>query len=142
MTPTCLQTYFFDPEEQTKLRANMMMSSKDLVKEYELKMHIFQLLNNILQHCSNSYLKDFLTINEYIKRNNLKPEVLHFEIDPDEKTKHDLRHKGRFHLPSALLEMSILRPDAVIEEGNRKVVCWVQNPTPEQDLFYFFPDTQ
>ena len=53
-TPTFLQTYFFDPEEQAKLRANMLMSTKDTVKEYELKVHIFQQLNNILQHCSNS----------------------------------------------------------------------------------------
>ena len=68
-------------------------------------------------------------------------EELCFEIDPDEKSKHDLCHKGRFHLPSALSEMELLRPDAVIEEGNRKVVCWVQNPTPQQDLLCFFPDT-
>ena len=71
----------------------------------------------------------------------MNPEDLCFEIDPDEKPKHDLRHKGRFHLPSALSEMALLRPDAVIEEGNRKVVCWVRNPTPQQDLLCFFPDT-
>ena len=40
-TPTILQTYLFDPEEQDKLRANMLMSTKDTVKEYELKVHIF-----------------------------------------------------------------------------------------------------
>ena len=37
--------------------------------------------------------------------------------------------------------MALLRPDAAIEEGNRKVVCWVQNPTPQQNLLCFFPDT-
>ena len=72
-TPTCLQTYFFDPEEQAKLRANMMMSTKDTVKEYTLKVHIFQRLYDIIQNCSNSYLNDFLTINEYINKNNLNP---------------------------------------------------------------------
>ena len=37
--------------------------------------------------------------------------------------------------------MALLHPDAVIEEGSRKVVCWVQNPTPEQYLLFFSPDT-
>ena len=40
--PTFLQTYFFDPEEQAKLRAKMLMSTKDTVKEYELKVQTFQ----------------------------------------------------------------------------------------------------
>ena len=31
-TPTFLQTYFFDPEEQAKLKANILMSTKDTVK--------------------------------------------------------------------------------------------------------------
>ena len=82
-TPTFLQTYFFDPEEQAKLRANMMMSTKDTVKEYVLKLHNFQRLHNIIQNCSNSYLNDFLTINKYINKNNFNPEELRFEIDPD-----------------------------------------------------------
>ena len=70
-TPSFLQTYFFDPEEQAKLRANMLMSTNDTVREHELKVNIFQHLNTILQNCSNSYLNDFLTINEYIERNNI-----------------------------------------------------------------------
>ena len=37
--------------------------------------------------------------------------------------------------------MALLHSAAVIDEGNRKAVCWVQNPTPEQDLLCFFPDT-
>ena len=57
---------------------------------------------------------NFSTINEYINSNNLNPEEIRFEIYPDEKPKHDLRHKGRFHLPSALSEMALLFPDAVI----------------------------
>ena len=52
-TPTFLQTYFFDPEDQAKLPANMLMSTNDTVREYELKVNIFQHLNNILQNCSN-----------------------------------------------------------------------------------------
>ena len=101
--PTFLQTYCFDPEEQAKLRANMLMSTHDTVSEYDLKVKNFQQLNNIIQNCSNSYLNDFLTINEYINKNNLNPEELRFEIDPDEKPKHDPCHKGRFHLPSAFI---------------------------------------
>ena len=36
-TPTFLQTYFFDPEEQAKLKENMLTRTNDTVREYELK---------------------------------------------------------------------------------------------------------
>ena len=66
--PKFLQTYFFDPEEQAKLRAKILMSTYDTVREYELKVNFFQHSNIIIQNCSNSYLNVFLTIKEYIKK--------------------------------------------------------------------------
>ena len=58
-TPKFLQTCFFDSKEQAKLGANMLMSTKDTVREYALKVKNFQHLNTILQNCSNSYSEEF-----------------------------------------------------------------------------------
>ena len=71
----------------------------------------------------------------------MNPEEVTFEIDPDGKPQNDLHHSGRFHLPSALTEMALLRPDAPIEQGERKIVCWVHNPSSEKPALCFFSDT-
>ena len=93
---------------------------------------------DILYQCRNAHLWDFLSINELIQNNNLNPEEVRFEIDPDGKPQNDLRHPDRFHLTSALTEMASLRPDAPIEQGERKIVCWVRNPSSEKPALCFF----
>ena len=37
--------------------------------------------------------------------------------------------------------MALLRPDAPIEQGERKIVCWVRNPSSEKPALCFFSDT-
>ena len=68
----------------------------------------------------------------------MNPEEFRFEIDPDGKPNNDLHHTVRFNFPSALTEMALLRPDAPIKQGERKIVCWVRNPSSEKPALCFF----
>ena len=51
-----------------------------------------------------------------------------------------MHHPGRFHLPSTLTEMELIRPDAPIEKGERKIIFWVKNPSSEKPALCFFLD--
>ena len=64
--PTCLQTYLFDPEMQSKFRTDRYISEKDAEKDYKLRFDIFKNLYNILYQSQNAYLWEFFSINEFI----------------------------------------------------------------------------
>ena len=81
--PTCLQTYFFDPEMQANFRTDRFISEKDTEKDYKLWFDMIKKKYDILYQCQNAYLCDFFSINEFIQNNNLNPEEVRFEIDPD-----------------------------------------------------------
>ena len=136
--PNFLQTYFFDPEMQAKFRTDRFISEKDTKKDYELWYEIFNNLYEISNKFQNSYLCDFFSIHEFIQNNNLNSEEVIFVIDTVGKPNNDLRHPGRFHSPSALTEMALLRPDAPVEKGEQKNVCWVRNPSSEKTALFFW----
>ena len=121
---------------QAKFRTDRYISEKDTEKDCKLRFDVFKNLYDILYQCQNAYPWDFFSINEFIQNNNLNPEV-RFEIDPDGKLQNYLHHPGRFHLPSALVEMDLLRPDAPIVQGERKIVCWVCSPSSEKPALFF-----
>ena len=140
-TPMCLQTYFFDPSQQDIIRNERVHGEKTSVAITRKRMRLFKTLRLMLHAAGNPYLRDFCTIDEYIKHNNLNPKELQFEIHSDIKPSEERVHAGRYHLPGALHEMALLRPKAEIQDGNRKIVCWVRNPHPDQPALQFYNDT-
>ena len=49
--PTCLQTYFFDPEMQAKFCTDRFILEKDTEKDYKLLFDIFKNLYDIFYQC-------------------------------------------------------------------------------------------
>lgn len=140
--PSCLQIYFYDPEYQHDIRVlkstspNSQQNSKE---QLSLERSIFEKLHRVLSS-HNSYLQSFLTINEYIEKEQLNPEEICFELHSIKNS--GTQHSGRYNLPS-VPEVSILMPCDIPRDCKRSIVCSVRQPasTNSSNHLITMPDT-
>ena len=128
----CMQTYFRDAEYQDKLRASRNGGARS-AQIHNKEISIFQQLRlSLTQECSNSYLRSFVTVNEYIQQNNLNPDELQIELHAVDKPAPG-QHIGRLHLPTAP-EIALLLPTSIPRNSERRVVCNVRSNNSNNDL--------
>ena len=123
--PACLQTYFYDAEFQAKYRA--LKSARSSIRQTELlrRERIFRLLHDILVNdCNNSYLQSFLSINEFIRSRNMRPETLCIELHATHKPEQG-HHPGRYNLPTAP-EVSLLTNVNHPPGSHQTIICSVR----------------
>ena len=77
--PVCIQTYFYDPQEQAKLRAKRLSSSKNK-QDQERFEKIFFALHSIIIHAENKYLQAFLNLKEYVDNNHVNVKEIRFQL--------------------------------------------------------------
>ena len=117
--PACLQTYFFDLDEQVRLRTLRQPPNPG---EAQLDSEVFRALIKILNEAPNAYLNSYITIQEQIDAGNILPNVrvgIHADKRPDGE------HARRYNLPTSN-EIAILMPESsgeAIPERSRMVVC-------------------
>ena len=136
-SPKCLQVYFYDEQVQSEIRASRNRPNNDT--DYQKEIRIFRKLQTILQQ-NNTYLRSFITVNEYITNSNHNPEEISFELHATDKPSNQ-QHPGRFHLPSAP-EIALLLPGSIPENSTRTMVCSVRQSShnPNNEQLVSFPD--
>lgn len=118
--PRCIQTYFYDQDEQANIRADYFASDENGGADRELYLMLFDQLQQILTECQNTYLMSFLSVREVIQRMNVPPEELRIAIHADIRPMDE--HIRRYNLPECS-EISILMPNDIQPEDTRQVVC-------------------
>lgn len=137
--PQCMQTYFHDEEFQAQHRANRNSSTSQSETILNRRVAIFRLLRNILiNDCNNSYLRSYITVNDYIKENNLNPSNLHIELHATEKPLEG-HHPGRYHVPNCP-EIALLKDPNPPVGAHRTVVCSVRQGTATNRNLHFMQD--
>ena len=117
--PACLQTHFFDTEEQVRLRSVRQPLNPG---EAQLDSDIYRMLSTVLTNAPNVYLMSFLTVQEQIDAGNIPPNVqvgIHADKRPDGE------HARRYNLPTSN-EIAILMPESTaggIQDRKRMLVC-------------------
>ena len=122
--PRCLQTYFYTAEEQATIRTMSHVESNAKEKEKSMVHKLFFNLHQQLLQCKNKYLTSFLSVNEVIKKLDVKPEEVKICLHADKCP--DGEHIKRYNLPLCS-EVSILMPNEVGMDEKRQVVCSVRN---------------
>ena len=123
--PTCMQTYFHDPEYQAAHRANRNARGNISQNDIDKRTAIFHTLHRIIaEDCHNSYLQSFLSVNEYIQREGINPEEVQIQLCATERPQ-DGHHAGRYHLPTAL-EVALLKDVNPPVGAHRSIVCSVR----------------
>ena len=135
--PVCIQTYFYDPQEQAKLRAKRLSSSKN-IQDQERFERIFFALHSIIIHAENKYLQAFLNLKEFVDNNNLNVKEIRFQLH-DTKNPKDNKHRGCYNLPSCT-EISILLPKEIPPNANRMMICDYRYSSNGKHGLKFFPD--
>ena len=120
MVPACIQTYFYNAEEQVQHRLQRFTNRVEDARQQLQDAEIFRRLANILNAAPNSYLTSYLSIQEQIDAGNIPQEVfiqIHAEKKPEES------HSRRYNLPTTN-ELGILIPnEAAAAQDSRSVVC-------------------
>lgn len=84
--PHCMQTYFHDPDYQAKHRASRgrpdTRDGNDLVLREDIFMELYIILTD---ECANTYLQSFMSVNDFIEKNNLNPEELSIVLHATDK---------------------------------------------------------
>ena len=121
--PNYMLTYCHDPEFQARHLA-MIGSGSD--KDLELRTTIFRNLHLCLTDCNNSYLRSFLSVNEYITQHNLDPKEFSIVIHSTDNIL-DGHHPGRYHLPTAP-KVALLKDINPPDGAHRLVKVAVRGP--------------
>jgi len=137
--PVCLQTYFYDPQQQARIRAKQLNPSENKKNE-ERDERIFFALHEIIIHAQNKYLEAFLNLKEFVRKENLNPNEILFQLHDTTNPKNN-EHPGRYHLPSCP-EISILLPNEIPPNAKRIMVCNYRNSSKNSNQLglKFFPD--
>ena len=104
-TPACLQTYFFDTEEQVRLRS---VREPPNPGEAQLDSDIYKMHSTVLTNEPNVYLMYFLTVQEQIDAGNIPPKV-QFGIHADKRP--DGEYARRYNLPSFHAQLWLVPPE-------------------------------
>jgi hypothetical protein len=107
-TAKCLQIWFFDPEEQAKMRAKRTYTGHRTQVMYRTDEGTFRDLHDILLASGNPLLNQYLSIYEDVLQSNINPEQVQVVLDTKPN---DNRHPGRFNAPTCTGEVSVLLPD-------------------------------
>ena len=102
--PTCLQTYFYDQDEQVNHRMNRMTGPNN---NSNFDDAIFRILHASLIESGNSYLTSFLSIREQVASGSFPQ---NFEIGLHADKRPSGEHSRRYNLPTSN-EVSILIPN-------------------------------
>ena len=121
--PNCMQTYFHDPKFQARHRS---MRGSGSSEDLELRTTIFRNLHRCLIDCNNSYLRSFLSVNEYITKHNLDPQEFSIVMHSTDNIPAG-HHPGRYHLPTAP-EVTLLKNINPPDGAHRLVKVAVQGP--------------
>ena len=110
-SPSCLQTYFYDPEEQIRQRIHRMPlnNANPIFDE-----NIFRIIHSSMISAGNTYLESFLSVQEQIDAGTI-PSNVSIALHADKKP--DAEHSRRYNLPTAN-EVAILLPDGVDNDTN------------------------
>ena len=107
--PHILQTYFYDNEDQAIICAGFYNGTNALENQHNTQL-LWDIPQALLQ-CPNTYLLSFLSVNEYIQREQIQPNnlriAIHADIRPD-----NAQHQRQYNLPECS-EVAILMPNAV-----------------------------
>ena len=123
--PSCLQTYFFDPDEQVRLRIGRL----DKVNKHDGP--LFRGMHEGLLDCGNTYLQSFLSVQEYVETLPYPPPNFNISIHADVRPGGD--HRGRYNLPGCS-EISVLMPEEVERKCKRRIVLSYREDPDEQNL--------
>ena len=107
--PHFLQTYFYDNEDQATIRAGFYNGANAL--ENQRNTQLFRDIHEALLQCPNTYLLSFLSVNEYIQREQIQPNNLRIAIHAD-TCPDNAQHQRQYNLPECS-EVAILMPNAV-----------------------------
>lgn len=133
-TPACIQTYFYDQEEQVRLRLQRIQPNP---QDYEREAEIFRTLARIMHAAPNVYLASYLSIQEQIDAGNI-PEDIQVGIHAYQRP--DGEHARRFNLPTSN-ELAILLPNVHHDQASRTIVCNYRAANNPQLQLQHFSDT-
>ena len=140
--PKCLQVYFYDDEDQADMRASLFNETNQdgaaLANNYARDREIFHMLHQSLLQCRNTYLYDFLTINEHVQLRGLDPTEVRIVLHAQEKPQSG-HHRGRYELPTTS-EIGFLMPNTIHSSEKRTLICSVRGQRGENGI-QFLSDT-
>jgi hypothetical protein len=79
--PCFLQTYFYDNEDHATICAGFYYGDNALENQHNTQ--FFWDIHQALLQCPNTYLLSFLSVNEYVQREQIQPNNLHIAIHAD-----------------------------------------------------------
>ena len=140
VSPACMQTYFYDAEYQAQHRTTRDSSTSVPARELAVRTDIFRELHRILTEvCDNSYLRSFLSINQFIRERGLNPDELRIELHATDKPPAN-HHPGRYNVPTCP-EVALLKDVNPPAGSHRTFVCSVRQPANRgRDQLHFFLD--
>ena len=98
------------------------------LRERTMRTNIFRKLHRILKDvCNNSYLRSFLSINQFIQQEKLNLEELKIELHATDKPAPG-HHPGRYNVPSAP-EVALLKDINPPIGSHRTFVTSVRQPS-------------
>jgi hypothetical protein len=131
---SCAQIYFYDPRDQVEMRLNRLNGSTRRNRQYDAT-----LFNNLLTMLTtfNALVRQFKTVHEYIKDNNLNAEELRIQLHESKLLPSEPgNHPGAHHIPS-VDEMALIMPNSMPRDAERSIVCAVRAPNTLQSLITF-----
>ncbi|RDD35816.1 hypothetical protein TrispH2_012128, partial [Trichoplax sp. H2] len=132
---SCIQTYFYDVDEQIRRRVNRYDSSSD---ERAIESEIVGSLTVMLENASNTYLLSYLTLQELMDAGEI-PEDIHIGINADRRP--PTEHARRFSLPTST-EIAVLLPtESYASHDERTFVCSFRAQQDSRINLQFLKDT-
>ena len=127
--PSCLQTYFYDLEEQLRRRLEVLRPQPH---QEEKDKAVFELLQRTLPEV-NTYLQSFKNIHQIVQCGEV-PKDIYIAIHADKKPQEE--HARRYNLPSSS-EVAILLPNEPRSTESRTIVCALQASRRDRGLQFF-----